>query len=187
MKETFYELGYLLVPTISESEVTEMRGKIKQAIATVGATAKTEGDVHFIDLAYEMVKKVKSKNIKFDQAHFGWIKFTAEGAQSALLEKELKKHPEVLRTIVIKTEEDDAVTDLFISEEVSEEVEAETDVNEGVDMGEKKEESVDAEKETEKEEKTEEDKVEEDKDAEEAPEESDEKKDDSEETTEEKK
>lgn len=156
MKETFYELGYLLVPTLSDSEVTETKKKITDAITSVGAAVKSEGDVHFIDLAYEMVKKVKSKNIKFDQAHFGWIKFTGEADQHALLEKALKKNDGILRTIVIKTVEDDSMTDLFTQEDG--EVVEEVDLNEGVDEGkETKEDSEVEEKSEAKEEEKKED------------------------------
>ena len=131
---TVYELGYLLVPTLSENEVGEVRSGLEKAIKDAGAKHLSTGDVHFIDLAYEMVKKVKSKNIKFDQAHFGWIKFSAEGETSNVVAKAVKGMDEVLRHIIVKTVEDDSVTDLFVSEEEA----VEADVNEGVDMGEEK-------------------------------------------------
>ena len=130
---TVYELGYLLVPTLSEKEVGEARSQLEDAIKSAGAEHLSSGDVHFIDLAYEMVKKVKSKNVKFDQAHFGWIKFKADGETPDTVSKAAKAMADVLRHIVVKTVEDDSVTDLFVSEE--EAVEANTDVNEGVDMG----------------------------------------------------
>ena len=131
---TVYELGYLLVPTLSENEVGEVRSGLESAIKKAGAEHLSTGDVHFIDLAYEMVKKVKSKNIKFDQAHFGWIKFSAEGETSNVVAKAVKGMDEVLRHIIVKTVEDDSVTDLFVSEEEA----VEADVNDGVDMGEEK-------------------------------------------------
>ena len=139
--------------SISDSEVTETKKALQDAVSGIGAEIKSQGDTHFIDLAYEMVKKIKSKNIKFDQAHFGWIKFTATGEQATMLEKELKKLESVLRTLVIKTVEDDAVTDLYVSEEV---VEDEVDVNEGVDMGEGSEESTEEAESTEEKAKSEE-------------------------------
>jgi len=128
--QTVYELGYLLVPTLTDKEVTDTVALLSKTIADNGGDVTTKGDVHFIDLAYEMVKKIKSKNTKFDQAHFGWTKFTAGSETPAKLEKAIKGIDEVLRVIVVKTVEDDAVTDLFVSEEVSETEEA--DVNKGV-------------------------------------------------------
>lgn len=131
--QTVYELGYLLVPTLTDKEVSDTVALLEKAISDNGGSVTTKGDVHFIDLAYEMVKKIKSKNNKFDQAHFGWTKFTADADTSAKLEKTIKGIDDVLRVIVLKTVEDDAVTDLFISEEVAEM--DDTDVNKGVDMG----------------------------------------------------
>jgi len=131
--QTVYELGYLLVPTLTDKEVAETVAVLEKTIADKGGSVTTQGDIHFIDLAYEMVKKIKSKNTKFDQAHFGWIKFTAGPDTPAQLEKALKDVLEVLRVLVVKTVEDDAVTDLFVSEEVTEM--DDVDVNKGVDMG----------------------------------------------------
>ena len=140
---TVYELGYLLVPTLSEKEVGELRSSMESAITSAGAEHLSTGDTHFIDLAYEMVKKVKSKNVKFDQAHFGWIKFKADGEAPNEISRAMKAMSDVLRHIVVKTVEDDSVTDLFKSEEVTEV--DEIDVDDGVDMGEeeKKEDAKD--------------------------------------------
>ena len=131
--QTVYELGFLLVPTLTDKEVTATADLLSKTIADNGGEVTTKGDIHFIDLAYEMVKKIKSKNTKFDQAHFGWTKFTAAGDTPAKLEKAIKGIDEVLRVIVVKTVEDDTLTDLYVSEE---DVDTESiDVNKGVDMG----------------------------------------------------
>ena len=131
--QTVYELGYLLVPTLTDKEVADAVALLGKTIADKGGSVTTQGDTHFIDLAYEMVKKIKSKNTKFDQAHFGWIKFTAGSETPAQLERACKEILEVLRILVVKTVEDDAVTDLYVSEDMTEtDV---VDVNQGVDMG----------------------------------------------------
>jgi len=141
--QTVYELGYLLVPTLSEKEVSETITGLEKTIASTGGSVTTKGATHFIDLAYEMVKKIKTKNVKFDQAHFGWVKFTADPETPAKLEKAIKNLDDVLRVIVVKTVEDDAVTDLFVSEEMMEAEESNVDVNEGVDMGKEEEKTED--------------------------------------------
>lgn len=133
--KSVYELGFLLVPTLTDAEVAPAVEKLHKAITNAGGSVTTSGEVHFIDLAYEMVKKIKSKNHRFDQAHFGWVKFEAAGTTPTEVEKGLKGIDEVLRGIVVKTVADDAVTDLYAPEE-DEMPQSETvDLNEGVDMG----------------------------------------------------
>ncbi len=150
--QTIYELGFLLVPSLTENEVATMVGTLKDTISKDGSIL-SEGSVVFIDLAYEMVKKIKSKNERFDQAHFGWIKFTMDGSSVSGLDKALKAHDDLLRFLVIKTVEDDAVTDLFELEDTEES--APVDLNKGVDMGDDK-----ADDKTDKKEEVSEEKVE---------------------------
>lgn len=132
MNKQVYELGFILLPTLTEAEVSSAKGDIRAVIQKHGEIV-SEGETHFIDLAYEMVKKIKSKNSKFDQGYFTWIKFTAEGALVNPIGKLVDAHESVLRTLVVKTVADDALTNLFVPEEVEEkieEVEAEIEAEE---------------------------------------------------------
>lgn len=122
MNKQVYELGFILLPTLTEAEVSSAKGDIRAVIQKHGEIV-SEGETYFIDLAYEMVKKIKSKNSKFDQGYFTWIKFTAEGALVNPIGKLVDGHESVLRTLVVKTVADDALTNLFVPEEVEEKIE----------------------------------------------------------------
>ena len=71
----FYELGYLIIPTIPEVEVDAEVTTLKATLEKVGATMHSEGTPEFIDLAYTMEKTVGSKKSKYTQGYYGWIKF----------------------------------------------------------------------------------------------------------------
>ncbi len=136
MTKQVYELGFILLPTLTEAEVSSTKDEIRAVIQKHGEII-SEGETFFIDLAYEMIKKIKSKNLRFDQGYFTWIKFTAEGVHVNDIAKAVDAHDSVLRTLVVKTVEDDALTDLFIPEEVEErveevEIEIESDESEAV-------------------------------------------------------
>ena len=122
MNKQVYELGFILLPTLTEAEVSSAKGDIRAVIQKHGEIV-SEGETHFIDLAYEMVKKVKSRNAKFDQGYFTWIKFTAEGTLVNPIGKLVDAHEAILRTLVVKTVADDALTNLFVPEEVEEKIE----------------------------------------------------------------
>lgn len=98
-----YEIGYHLVPTLSEEDVALRVGDIQKLVSAHDATIIGEEFPQMIDLAYTMRKMIAGKWEKFDQAHFGWIKFemTPENAQT--LNEELRPLDFVLRFILLKT------------------------------------------------------------------------------------
>jgi ribosomal protein S6 len=98
-----YELGFLLVPTTPETEVAAKVDALKAAIAAVSGEVLSTGGPEYIDLAYQIVKSVASKNYRYDQAYFGWMKFTAEPEALAALKKALDGNTDLIRYILIKT------------------------------------------------------------------------------------
>lgn len=98
-----YELGYHLVPTLAEEQIAQASGAVRGMIERISKDVIAEELPVFIDLAYTIVKTVDHKNKRFDQAYFGWIKFEGVPAGIAELEEALKKDPNVLRYLVVKT------------------------------------------------------------------------------------
>ncbi len=141
-----YELGFLALSTLSSQDVEALQTKLTELVGTVGGQVVSHGDVHFIDLAYEMVKKVGSKNTRHDQAYFSWIKFTIEAASVNELDAAVKKNESLLRYMVIKTDSDDSVTDVFSAEsdedDAVEAKESEASTTEVAEKTEEKAESV---------------------------------------------
>jgi len=141
-----YELGFLALSTLSAKDVEALQTTLTETVGSVGGQVASHGDVHFIDLAYEMVKKVGSKNTRHDQAYFSWIKFTIEAASVNALDAQIKKQDSVLRYILLKTDSDDSLTDVFSAELEEGEEEVKEEVKE---TSEKEDASVEVEEKTE--------------------------------------
>ncbi len=98
-----YEVGYLLLPSIPEEQVSQNTEAIKKMIADVSGTVISQGDPQFQTLSYEMTKTVGSKNQDFKSAYFGWIKFEAPAESIPTLHDNLKSAENILRFLLIKT------------------------------------------------------------------------------------
>jgi len=98
-----YELGYLMLPTISEEELPVEVGKIKSIVDAVAPITISEEYPKMTPLAYSMRKRFEDGYKIFSSGYFGWIKF--EGASDSILaiKKELDTQKLVLRYIIIHT------------------------------------------------------------------------------------
>ncbi len=112
MSETIhrvYELGYLLVPTIPETEAENAVGKLKELIEKLEGKIVSEGAPEFIDLAYTMEKTIASKKAKYSQAYFGWTKLEAAPEAIESMKKALDLNAEVIRYLLVKTSAENIV------------------------------------------------------------------------------
>jgi len=98
-----YELGYLLVPTISEENLASEVGILKDALETFSAVTISEEYPKLIELAYKMNKVIANKKNKFDTGYFGWIKFEVEVSVLAGIKEKLDKSDSIIRYLLIKT------------------------------------------------------------------------------------
>ena len=98
-----YELGFLLTPTIADTEVPEVVARFSAAVETLGGTILADGTPEYIDLAYQMEQRIGGKILKWTQAHFGWIKFDLDPAQTEALKKVLDLDQALIRYLLIKT------------------------------------------------------------------------------------
>lgn len=98
-----YEVGYLILPTVGEDTLAPEVSKLKETLT--GADAKVIADEYpaLIALQYEMVKRIDTKNVRFDKGYFGWIKFEAEGADLQKIKKQLDLNKMILRYLIIST------------------------------------------------------------------------------------
>lgn len=104
-----YELGYILVPTLPETDVETAVATLKSTITTVEGAVLSEGTPEFIDLAYQIEKNVKSKKMKWTQGYFGWIKFTAAPETLEALKKVFDGNLELMRYMLVKTDAENNV------------------------------------------------------------------------------
>lgn len=101
--KTIYEIGYNLISTISEEEASKQVAALKDKVTSLGGEIISDENPTLIKLAYEMVKEIDNKNVKFSSAYFGWVKFELEPSNIADIEKFAKTNGSVLRHIIIKT------------------------------------------------------------------------------------
>lgn len=105
-----YEFGFILVPTIPESEVPQKVEALKALFTSAGGTISSEGTPEFIDLAYSMEKTVGSKKSIYSQGYFGFIKFETTPDTLEVIKKALDAEAELVRYLLIKTEEGNTIS-----------------------------------------------------------------------------
>lgn len=106
-EKTVYEIGFHLLPSLSEDELTKEFADIKSLIESHKGAIISEGTPKAMQLAYTMVKKQEGKNAKFDTSFFGWVKFETTPDQVVLLKEEIDLMKMMLRFIVVKTTRED--------------------------------------------------------------------------------
>jgi ribosomal protein S6 len=104
-----YELGYLLVPTISEEDLPVMFGNLKELVSALGGIHISDEMPKMIQLAYKMVKVVSNVRNKFNTAYFGWIKFTMDSDKVLELKKKLDLDPNFIRFLILKTVKENTI------------------------------------------------------------------------------
>ncbi|MDQ5957505.1 MAG: small subunit ribosomal protein [Patescibacteria group bacterium] len=101
-----YEMSYILVPTISESDAEAKAEALKKSIASNQGSFISEETPYVRDLAYEMLKVIKNANHRFETGYFGWVKFEMDVESVSNFEKSLKLDEEVIRFLIVKADRD---------------------------------------------------------------------------------
>lgn len=128
-----YEVGYHLVPTLSENDVADRVDRVAKALAKLDASTLSEGQPELIELAYTMSRSESGERKDFDTAYFGWVKFEAVPEAIAALDETLKGMNDILRFIIVKTTREEFVpfigteAEAEVEETPSEEAESETE------------------------------------------------------------
>ena len=104
-----YELGYLLVPTISEEDIPVVFGNLKELISSLGGVAISDEIPKMIPLAYAMVKVVANVRNKFNTAYFGWTKFIMDSDKVSELKKKLDLDSNFIRFLLLKTVKENTI------------------------------------------------------------------------------
>jgi len=114
MNKNIYEIGMLINPDLSQQEAEKTVSKIKDILEKNSASVISEGEIVKIDLAYQIITKIASKNERFDEANFTWIKLESETSKIESIKKEIDKiKKEVFRYLIVKTVADDEATNRF--------------------------------------------------------------------------
>lgn len=98
-----YELGYLLVPTLSEENMPATYSNLKDLIVSLGGEIISDEMPKIISLAYLMSKVTQNVRSKFDSAYFGWVKFGINPEKVLELKKKLDIDSNFIRFLILKT------------------------------------------------------------------------------------
>ncbi len=98
-----YELGYHILPTVPEEKISAEVGKIHNMISENQGSVVSEAAPVIRNLAYDIEKKIDTKNLRFNKAYFGWVKFEIAKGYIENIKKMMDQNPEILRFIIIKT------------------------------------------------------------------------------------
>lgn len=108
--ERVYELGYLLVPTLTAENIPAVYGDLKDLITSTFKGQVISDDMpKTMTLAYPMLKVISNVRNKFDTAYFGWVKFTMDTDQITELKKKLDLDPNIIRFLIIKTVKENTI------------------------------------------------------------------------------
>jgi ribosomal protein S6 len=102
-----YELAFHLVPTLGDDKVGKAFDKVEKLIAKVGGKVVSKSEPALLNLEYAMEKTVDSVKSKYGGAYFCWIIF--EGGEVEKLSETLEHDKNVLRHLLIKTEQTDSI------------------------------------------------------------------------------
>lgn len=100
--QTVYEIGYLVLPSIPEENLSGVVDSIK-ALVKKASGHELDSETPFkYDLAYTMAKTVGQSRYVVKDAYLGWLKFELESGKVAAVKAGLEKINELLRFILIK-------------------------------------------------------------------------------------
>lgn len=103
-----YELGYLAVSTLSESQLAETVGSVRKALTDRGAAIISEDAPEELLLAYTMYTRAQEKQVPHDKAFFGSLKFEIDPAQAEDIRRNvLPTVGNFIRTLLFVTVKED--------------------------------------------------------------------------------
>ena len=112
-----YELGYHMVPTLTEDELQKEADSLRGALSKLEGNTISESEPTAIELAYTMVINEGGKNTKYDTSFFGWIKFDMMPDKIDHLQTEvLADNKNILRYLLIKTVTEDTQAQVNLEE-----------------------------------------------------------------------
>lgn len=102
-KVRVYEIGFHLIPSLSEEEIADEVAGIKKAIEDADGMFITEGYPKMRNLEYTIEVPITMPKTRFDHAQFGWIKFEAGVEAPDVIKETLSRNNNIIRMIIVKT------------------------------------------------------------------------------------
>ena len=98
-----YEVGYLLLPTITPEAIADEANKILSVIETNGGSQVSVGSPEMKELAYSVSREIDRKRKHFDRAYFGWLRYQAGPEKASSIKTALDENPSILRFLIVTT------------------------------------------------------------------------------------
>ena len=105
---TVYEVGFHLVPTLSEGDLAGAVDAVRAILTKEGAEVLNDTFPKKITFAYRIERSVTSKVEKYTEGYFGWIKFVVDASATPTIAAALRANMSVLRFIIVETTREDA-------------------------------------------------------------------------------
>lgn len=115
INKKIYELGYHVLPNLSEEELAKVVEALKSKITELGGDFIADQYPSTMPLAYSLVKEIDNKSRAFDSAYFGWLKFELDSAKLEDLKTALDKNANMLRYLLIKTVRESTLASIKLS------------------------------------------------------------------------
>lgn len=96
-----YELSFLIIPEIAEEHLPAELEKIVSVVERHGGAVTLRDNPKLRGLAYTIERSSGGKRQKFNQAHFGWLKFNAVSTSIPEIAKELTTNHNIIRHLLI--------------------------------------------------------------------------------------
>ena len=97
-----YELGYLVLPSVTEENVSKVVSNLVSIITKAGGSPLDSEDPYLEDLVYAMSKTIGARKYVVNDAYVGWIKFEATPGVVESIKKSVDSVEEILRSLLIK-------------------------------------------------------------------------------------
>ncbi len=101
-----YEIGYHLLPTLSEDEVAKEASALMEALKGAGADFVGDRSPSKVQLAYPLSRRINSKRSTYDSAYFGWVAFETSRDAIDGIKTLLDANQNILRYLVVSTDRD---------------------------------------------------------------------------------
>ena len=101
-----YELGFHIIPTVTEDKVADVFADITGIISKNGGEVVKSAEPKAIELAYTIMKKIGGQNQRFSNAYFAWINFNASSEDVEKIKAEVKADEQIIRYLIVKTVDD---------------------------------------------------------------------------------
>ncbi len=103
-RSNVYEVGFHLLPTLSDEEVTSATKGIMDLLKKEGAKFVGDRFPAKISLAYDIQKRVSGKNVNYDSAYFGWVAFELSRDAIERVKALIDQNPSILRYLIVTTD-----------------------------------------------------------------------------------